>query len=1208
MGQQLIPLRGQGPWRGRSTQGKADQGQRRLIRIEGGYVSADGTEIRQMPGFHTILDLSPENNTSGYERVIRDAVLPTVSVSPSPSVFYFHAFQGTPDTRRQTLYAWAPLEHLHCFEVVRDTLLVVGEAGARRVHIMSSTRVPLTVTSVRIATAGPHAFVWHLTMSATPDGYTSADADPLGTPRAAMNGLQAGDTVIADDIDVSGNPTMQALADATLNGRVHEVYQISGTEVILKTNGGGGAISAEAALAGTLNRCRGSRRDVYTPGGAALYNDADPYGEPDDPPALTSWRVTAPLDLDNPAQACQPAWVANRMRDFGDDPGGFPTEGVYPITNIRGVSRRQQRQLPFRVNPDVAGDRLLLAAPGYACLFQVPVVVPIDPENWPDTPPGWSPRSGRGVPALGNDIHDRPRALGVPKAQVLDSTHITPVIASPTPAAWNLNTYAAVVTGFPAGTYRVYVTWVDMATGEEGLPSEPIELTIPAGFGGLPGIGIQLTLYHPGYVFPECLALAANIYLQVPGSDQIGFYRTITFQGNSAVYGDVSAKYGFAGGFSPEAGEIAKTWLVPLPINTSPITQAIDVSRAPVFSAQMPRGGECVRTVRGITFGLGHSGTHGGSSEMLLGYASALYYDDSGGVVGAGTRAYYSPNEIQIRIARTPLIETTPPVSPDVAFDGPWGLASRWFPPAYQGLELWSRDLFPEPRRFAIVDRVINPKTCQLDTASHPAGLARALRHQQRLLLRERLYDPNLGSPSSPAAVLDKINLPTYLKLPRGQIQVSEPGRPWTMLANTITFLDAAKDDDGVAAQHWRGGLLICSRRETYWMSWGRAPGGDLPRALSFEHGCIGTNTMVEFDGGTAWLSERGPIAATGEGLLWLNEIERDFYGSERLYRSDSRGMMRHAWAHHDKARGLVMWGLISKDSTHTISYRGQTLTWDQADDRAKSRFPCNVVLIWSYRANAFSTWRPPSGLEILWMRDLRDNNGDTYTCFLAADGRIYAFNENWHDTNREIFESTPTTVQLDGSTSLKVSATWAVDGSGGATARGTGENLLRAGMSVLVIRHQDDGTEYLAHETTIASLDVASQTITLAAAATWTKESRVQIGHRSALVVETAFAGDGWDNLSVDAVHARYSLHGESDAWCKAEGKVTDLQSSPRLIGWTEDPSEYRRLGVAQSEPVAMRRRFAEGRAEGAEINVKLTFRGAAHVRLGDIALEVAT
>ncbi len=150
--------------------------------------------------------------------------------------------------------------------------------------------------------------------------------------------------------------------------------------------------------------------------------------------------------------------------------------------------------------------------------------------------------------------------------------------------------------------------------------------------------------------------------------------------------------------------------------------------------------------------------------------------------------------------------------------------------------------------------------------------------------------------------------------------------------------------------------------RETYSFAWHRNPGGEIPNLISNEHGCIAANSMVEFDGGCAWLGERGPVAM-GNGLQFIGlDVQEDFTdGPARRYLYDSRGMMRHSWGCHDASRGLVMWGLITAEGTQSLSANGGfALEYSGfgSTDQLKSRFPCDEVLIWSYRTSSFSTWR----------------------------------------------------------------------------------------------------------------------------------------------------------------------------------------------------------------------------------------------------------
>ena len=102
MGDRQLSLKGpDGVWRGRTTLSVADRGARGFIRLENGYVSQDGQEIRQWPGSFTLLDLSEENNPIyGYARYITDVVLPIFSTTPTET---YQFEQVVPYTIKQTL-------------------------------------------------------------------------------------------------------------------------------------------------------------------------------------------------------------------------------------------------------------------------------------------------------------------------------------------------------------------------------------------------------------------------------------------------------------------------------------------------------------------------------------------------------------------------------------------------------------------------------------------------------------------------------------------------------------------------------------------------------------------------------------------------------------------------------------------------------------------------------------------------------------------------------------------------------------------------------------------------------------------------------------------------------------------------------------------------------------------------------------------------
>jgi hypothetical protein len=792
-----------------------------------------------------------------------------------------------------------------------------------------------------------------------------------------------------------------------------------------------------------------------------------------------------------------------------------------------------------------------------------------------------------------NDLHDKPRALGVPKAILVDST-ITPAPVS-SPSTWaaqapyNFNVYGinSPGVGWTPGTYRFAITYYDDFTGEEGLPSEEVSITVPSSGTGGHSYGIQLTYFHPGYLYPEILTLSLNIYFASNTVEPLGFYKRVPLQVGPISTPNASSKYGFTAGGSPEATvpqqTLYQTFQLQPPLNSSPYSSARDTSRLAPQSLQMPKGAECFRVIRGIPLSVGHTGTHGLVGE-LTGAKSSAILDPSTPVLRT------AENEVIVRFSNSPSVDLV-----GATLDGPFGLASRVFPPAYEGVGLFSSELYPAPRQLLFVDRVLNCKTHNTNSV-----LERHQAYEQRLRMDESVFDKDKGDAGSPFRQTRNFKQ-VYLEEPKTQVQVGEPGRPEVAIATAIQIIDPNRDDDGFAIGNLGGQAIICTKEETFSLAWARAPQGNVPQSVTNEHGCVGTNSMTQFDGGLCWLGKRGPCAMMPQFDFVGADLEHDFTGSKRRYLSDSRGFMRHAWSCHDRSRGLVLWGLVTTQATHTINWHGTAVTFSAAPDQAKSRFPCDEVLIWSYRAQAFSRWRPPSGMEIFWMRPVKDKNGDERLSFLAADNRIYAFDEEWNDTNRSLFQSSITGIG-NASTVLTTVSSFAVDGNGGATARGTGDNLVRVGMSVLIF----DSEGQVVAKTTVAAA-TAPNTITLTAASSWGFGATLEIGHRSDLRVVTTFAGDSADNLEVESVQARYALAGEGlRAWAQVQVNKSDLRDASQTTDYSQEPSVWKKLGIAEDTLYGARRTLAEGRTVAPEIAVDVTFTGGAQVRLTDLAVDV--
>lgn len=1186
MGQRLLSLKN-AMWAGVTTQAASDRGERRFLKLENCYVSSDGSEIRHFPGWRTLLDLSADNNASeGYFRSITDAMRPVLDSTPS-DVYRFY-YDGS-DSRKQTLVAKAKPVHYHCFEQVAGRLLVIGESRFLEYPLMDSSRNELAVASVTVTNPGSGP-IWEIDFSAAVDSRGAADA-----AGAALNGLEVGDVLYCEDLTVS-DTTLQTALDAEVNGLLHVVSGFNGgdrryvqlaTSAVSYTTSGTTAVSA-----GTCRRTRPNRADSYP---ADPYDD-NPYVRVDDPDALTSWSVHEQLDPDDPTKPCYPAWVVNRVQDFGDAATTPGIEGMLNGGAIRGISRREKRELPFRVNPEPAGDRLILAAPQYNCMFQVPVNVPIDAASWPDSD------GESGLPWPPNDIYDRPRALGLPKARLVDCSY-TPAPTSPGENGTVGFTFSAGALaaspqfGMPAGTYKMAVAFLDEGTGEEGLASEPIEVEIPSNDFAY---YINVNYIHPGYIMPECFALRMNIYLAPPGMDTLGFYSSVQ------LYSDpdtsqvaLSGKYGFVPAVSPESSslELMRTINLKLPetnFNASTVDSFIDFSRLAPQSASMPRGVEACRYVRGVLVSGGARGNEDSAMALWESEVSAFY--------STPNDSHNADNEIAIRQWGTGSALLASPT--EANFDGEFGIGGRAFPDAYQGIEGMSANLLPGPTSRFIVDRVVNRRSRSI------SGSDQTWRYERlRLTRRVGDYYRDAGNAATFPEYSSTKKL-MYWRMPRGYLQLSDPGAPSRAAKTAILPLDPTRDDDIVAVGQMAGSAIICSRKETWSLAWHRTASSEIAQLLSNDYGCIAANSMVEFDGGLAWLSERGPVAL-GAGLQFVGQdIQEWFYGTTNLrYLADSEGMMRHSWGCHDSKRGLVMWGLVTNDSTNGGLYFLET------SDGERSRYACDEVLIWSYRSNAFSTWRPPAGMEVLWMRPLRLASGEVVIAFLAADGRIYMLDEAYDDTNVDAISTTATANGTD-STTLTINTGYYLDGAstGGATGRASGR-LVRAGM---LVEFFDDERRLVA-QTTVASATYSAVTgegvITLSSACTWKKAASgwtVRIGGKPHMtIVSTYVGGESLDNLNVQRVQMRYQLQGTGFANCKVRTLKSDLDTTddPTTVPFTNTDAWYF-LGdssVSATNPTHSRRRsFSEGNVTAPEIAVEVTVSGSAHTRIGDLSLEL--
>jgi len=1222
MGQRLLSLKGnKAAWSGVSRLETNDRGRRKFHRLENCYVSQDGSEIRQFPGYGTFIDLTEESRPAGLEQVgfaryVPEAVRPVIAYT-SPSDPYRFPQEYDPAVS-QSLHSRAKPSCFFGFEQIGNEIYIIGESRFREQPLYDSSRNKLTIAAVQASGGGNYL----ITLSGV-TGVNSATDTGRG-----LNGFFPGHIVYIDELTLTaGSDADQALVDNELVGKYHEATAISGSPsfLTLRTIASSSVNSGLATSAeGEIHRIRPNRSEVYPAYGV------DPYtsiydNRPDDPDALTSWRITAPVDmLDFSESACYPAWVANRQRDFGDDASTQDAEGIVLYQSggveVRGASRREQRRLPYRPNIECALNRIILAAPQYGCMFQIPVLVPSDPEDWA------SPTSSDiGVPARNNGLFDRPRALGIPKARLIDSLATTANVSPGDPGTtFQYSANISARFGSPTrgittdGTYKVAISFEDPGTGDEGVASEPIEVVIPPSGYTSYAYTIRLNYIHPGYHFPECSAYKINVYLAVPGDDALAFYGQ--FEMEEAPFDPFKSGYAISSHFGLEPvtptqePALYRSFDLPLLNDTGDLDGVLDPTRLAPQSATMPRGAEACKFIRGVLFSGGSMGNAGKHNQLWRAKASSRYADGN---------SFWEEDEMHIR-AHSILDAAIPSGLSSVDGDsdsGTLGTAGRAFPDAYEGVSVLVGDLFPGGDVIRQVDRVLNrdvPSLFDLEGASIRYWNSEILR------LRRDAWNRSRRAGQSPnTADIEITGEDIYYVMPRGQVQIADPGNPNRSNPSFIKLVDPSKGDDTSAFGHLNGSAIFCTRRETYTYSWYRNPAGEEPNQLSNEFGCIASNSMVEFDGGLAWLSARGPVAL-GQGIQHIGaDVAEDFFGQDRIYRHDSTGMMRHSWGVHDANRGLVMWGLLRRDSDQRVSYEGSTYTVETATDEVLSRFPCDEVLIWSYRANAFSHWKPPAGLEVLWMRPLRDKRGYTRMCFLAADGRIYALDDEWSDAN-SVFNGTQSELEVVASATATSSTTFSFTGAATykyGDSAGIQQNLamlLRPGMLVEFL--DEDGC--MVADSTIDTITTTDQSggasvIELSAATSWKEGQTVRIGGRSrAKIISTFIGSETSDTMQVQRLQMRYSTRGsgysnvrvqafksESELGGGENARVVDMTGGKwvpvgKISGSTAVPSEIERLGL--------RKNFSQGEVSAPEVAFQIEITGEAQVRIQDLSLEV--
>ena len=1246
-GSMSFSLRGEGPWQGHSTQTLAERGDRRFQLLQDCYVSRDGSEIRTMPGFKCVVNpASGGVGTAGYKTYIYDAVRPV----NGPDVgTYYKTFVTVPS---EIQYVWSEAVHLHCAEFVSRSMVLVGESNWRRERlylgntdamvlswtsaaISNGTRVVTLTLNITVGFTKSDASPWGLFNTLAPDGTAIGGGNRDARSYVYIEGGSNEDlgwlngrvfyvvdsNPAANQITIMGARSVPDLGTFSIPARISKVRPTIGgftaratgvhtttsifTDASTLPAGGyrGGyngkwllCTSSAGANLGLARQCLGSTENVVTfstpwlavPATGDVFTiypapveagsvPPDPRQYIDDPDMVTSWSLLSLPNVNGePITQVYPAYGAPRIPDFGDVEGN---RGVAPLNGVvegaersdhYWMSRRRKLSIPHRLNPHVAGNRLILAAPGYGCAWQVPKIVQIGPDS------GVS-----GLDRWANDIFDRPRCLGVPKALMAVDVDTT--------AGWHH--FNGTLGHLPAGTYGFVVQYKDEGTGESGLPSEPLFLTVDG------SKEVRLAVMHPGYLMSETAATTIQVFRTKIGvTDTYGLAQTVT-KARSLVTGTADSLYY---GLQVPAGtgfDGHTDVMTVIEINAAIDDTLLDMTRGPNVIEQMPMGCNDAITARGYTFFGGFLGNVAPNFSNHRAEAGCLY-------TTVGDPRYPDTDEVLFRA-----FEKYCPVGSSEY----WMAAQKNVPPAYAGQHLSAINLFPFPTTTVTLDRMTNIRG-RLNTF-FGVTFDPAYYWQRWKVTSTGIV--SLSQWNDPAVSL---SVETNLVIDPGIFQVSEQTHPGVTPATGIGHVDAPRDETIEAIGTIGDGAVFCTRTNTYLLSFTQTPlSADAspipPQTASTGHGCIAPNSMVEAAGAPLWFSDFGPVVMSGGVVDYIGaDIGAHFTGETADYLRDSSGRMRHAWSCYDAERNLIYFGVYTNRNSTTITYRGTSYIWQFAPDEARGRFPCDTVLVLSIGSRAWSVWHPPLG--IYWMFTGPDVNGKQLVYFVGSDHRVYALDDNFAHYNRDPWRST---IDLASTSSfIRVAGSFASD----ATSLGTADNHIAIGMNLMVL---DGNSTTIKLLTTVNSFDPVTRIIGLNHIVSVIVGDVVVLGYRTMRIkTNNLKVAEGTDPASGRNLALRHALtsrvtHGDSavtqDAYVRARcvtpkkhggQDVTTSYATSNLTSSFDDANRYEHLGRSESRNLVRNLKLTRALPAGQELEFDLEFLCPAQVGLVDASVEV--
>lgn len=411
-----------------------------------------------------------------------------------------------------------------------------------------------------------------------------------------------------------------------------------------------------------------------------------------------------------------------------------------------------------------------------------------------------------------------------------------------------------------------------------------------------------------------------------------------------------------------------------------------------------------------------------------------------------------------------------------------------------------------------------------------------------------------------------------YLVYDRGVAWFSEPGEPGVAPSTNRIVFDTRNGEDLEGAGSYRNGWVVCSESETFFLSAGNSPLGQRPVRISSQYGCVAPNSFVEFDGGTAWLSRRGPVLFDGSGVRWIGKPVQPLFDA---CKTDSRAMMTHAIAGHDSRRGLIFWGL--RKDLHGTQFASINSAWPD-DDRSK--VACDYFLIYSYRTGAWSTWEPPASLGgIWWMETITTDELTDELGFLAGDdwnAKVYVFDDDYSDgvANNHLIMGLTQSSSYVGTTTATFKPTDAAS-----------LDTIKVGMSYYVVDTATGSVTY-SDGNEIVSIDLVAQTVTLTVPVAWKSTHEVYVG-TIPMRIKTKLAGLN------PRMRGKTTLTNVSTRH-KADGSNSYMVQTANTTPWGTDALS----GYRADRP---------GSEDGDEVQVTLDVVGDGVTRFKDIVLETA-